>query len=66
VLTAAAAAGTLTGPEHAPHQATTDLQNVSEHFRAARDWLDAAWQTLSPVGGWLSADAQDLAGDGEE
>lgn len=63
VLTAAAAQGTLTGPADAPEVAAQWLAEAAANLRDARDRLDAAWQTLGPVGGWLSADAAALAGE---
>jgi hypothetical protein len=39
--------GTLTGPADAPQLAATELRH--------------AWRTLSPVGGWLSPNAQALS-----
>ncbi len=66
ILTSAAANGYLTGPAGAPELAAPGLRQAAEILTAASERLDAAWQLLSPVGGWLSADAQALAGDGEE
>ena len=66
VLQVAGENGTLTGPGHAPHKADAELRQAADTFRSAHDLLNRAWNTLSPVGGWLSADAQALAGDGEE
>jgi hypothetical protein len=60
ILTAADG-GTLTGPDHAPAVAAAELRQAAEVLTGAADRLDAAWQALSPVGGWLSADAQTLA-----
>jgi len=66
VLEGAAPYGTLTGPEGAPDRAAAALRRAATVLENAALHLDDAWQTLSPVGGWLSADAQALAGDGEE
>ncbi len=52
VLDAAGASGTLTGPENAPEYASLKLREAAE--------------TLSPVGGFLSADAEARAGEGED
>lgn len=61
VLHAAAGHGTLTGPHDAPLRAATQLHQAAETITAAAKRLDAANQTLSPVGGWLSPNAEALA-----
>jgi hypothetical protein len=66
LLTTAAEQGTLTGPKTAPALAAAELTEAASSFRDSRDHLDAAWQLLGPVGGWLSADAAALADDREE
>ncbi len=67
VLAWAADQGTLTGPEGRADLAAVELRHhAADGFQAASNALDIAWQTLSPVGGWLSADAEAIAGDGEE
>ncbi len=66
ILDDAAEQGTLTGPKDAPGLAAVELVEAAAHLRDGRDRLDAAWQLLSPVGGWLSSDAKALASDKEE
>jgi hypothetical protein len=66
VLDTAGAGGTLTGPAGAPELAAAELRQAAEILTAAYERLNAAWNTLSPVGGWLSADAEDEALGGEE
>ena len=61
VLHAAAGHGTLTGPHGAPELAAAQLRQAAETLTAAYQQLDAATQTLGPVGGWLSPDAEALA-----
>ena len=46
--------------------AAAELRQAAEILTAAYARLDAAWQPLSPVGGWLSADADALAGEEED
>jgi hypothetical protein len=58
VLDAAAGHGTLTGPRGAAELAATHLRWAAETLTAAYQQLDAATQTLGPVGGWLSPDAE--------
>jgi hypothetical protein len=62
VLQVAGENGTLTGPEHVPRQAAAELRQAADAFRGAHDVLNRVWQTLSAVGGWLSVDAEALAG----
>ncbi len=57
--------GTLTGPADAPRLAATELHLTAEVITAATERLGAAWRTLSPVGGWLSPDAQALSDEGD-
>jgi len=66
ILTAAAGQDTLAGPQGAPELAAAELRQAAEILTAAYARLDAAWQPLSPVGGWLSADADALAGEEED
>ncbi len=61
VLLIADGQDTLTGPTDAPQRAAQWLTQATADFRDGRDRLDAAWQTLGPVGGWLSVDAATLA-----
>ena len=58
VLGAAAGHATLTGPPGAPELAATQLRQAAATLTAASQQLDAATQTLGPVGGWLSPDAE--------
>jgi len=60
VLSAAAGHGTLTGPHGAPERAAAQLRQAAATLTTAYQQLDAANQTLGPVGGWLSPDAQAL------
>jgi hypothetical protein len=62
VLHAAAGHGTLTGPPGTPEFAATRLRQAADTLTAASQRLDAAAQALGPVGGWLSPDAEALAG----
>ncbi len=63
VLTWAAEQGTLTGPEGRADLAAVELRHhAADGFKAASNALEVAWNALSPVGGWLSADAEALAG----
>jgi hypothetical protein len=61
VLHAAAGHDTLSGPPGAPELAAAQLHQAAETTTAASKRLDAATQTLGPVGGWLSPDAAALA-----
>jgi hypothetical protein len=58
VLDTAASHGTLTGPPGAPELAAAQLRQAAETITAASERLHAAHQTLGPVGGWLSPDAE--------
>jgi hypothetical protein len=66
VLDTAGAGGTLTGPAGAPELAAAELRQAAGILTSAYERLNAAWNTLSPVGGWLSTDAEALAGEGED
>ncbi len=66
VLDDAAGNGTLTGPKDAPASAARELHDTAEALTAAAAPLNTAWQLLGGVGGWLSADAAAVAGDGGE
>jgi hypothetical protein len=63
ILTAAAGHGTLTGPDGAPQLAAVELRQAADTITAAYERLNAAHQTLGPVGGWLSPDAETVAGE---
>jgi hypothetical protein len=63
ILTAAAVNGRLTGPAGAPELAAAELRQAAETLTTVGERLAAAHQALSPVGGWLSAEAAALAGD---
>jgi hypothetical protein len=60
ILTTAASNGRLTGPDGAPELAAAEI------LTTVYERLNAAHQTLGPVGGFLSADAEARAGDGED
>ena len=61
LLVAAGGHGTLTGPADAPRLAATELRYAADGITVVTDRLSAAWQALSPVGGWLTPDAQALS-----
>jgi hypothetical protein len=61
VLDTAGAGGTLTGPAGAPELAAAELRQAAGILTGAYERLNAVWNTLSPVGGWLSTDAEALA-----
>jgi hypothetical protein len=63
VLVDAGGNGTLTGPQGAPELAAAELRQAAAAITAAARTLDAAWQALGPVGGWLSTAAQALASE---
>jgi hypothetical protein len=64
ILTTAAGNGHLTGPDGAPELAAAKLRQAAELLTTTYQRLEGAHQTLSPVGGWLSADAAARAGEG--
>jgi hypothetical protein len=66
ILATAATRGSLTGPPRAPEHAAAELRRAAETLTPAVAALDAAWQTLGPVGGWLGPDTPDAAGPDAE
>jgi hypothetical protein len=66
ILDRAGVNGTLTGPAGSPELAAAELREAAEILTVAGERLNAAHQTLGPVGGFLSADAEARAGEGED
>jgi len=65
ILATATTRGSLTGPPQAPERAAAELRHAAKTLTPAAAAVDAAWQRLGPVGGWLSPDAPEAGPDGE-